>query len=469
MLILKKVIKNLKEAEKQVAFGDHSACIYRFDRPHIKEYRMVESSTPELREISLKQYLQSHFGKLWSDKQTARDVQQYIRLRSLQRFANEQNKQVIHATFIEPNAKELQHYDENIRHALRTINPYQVRIFVAFLYGMCTYDQMLHAKETMKAHDAFIESKDDEYNSDCYEVVLKWYSSKECTDGTLTRETREWCYPRLAPPSAMQYVTAILGLNKQDSHSEVDCAWMAQLALPLSSFGEGVAEIHSLWAFYEGKERWRPLTERSSKAAYERAHKRLKSNKKQQLRDNDEKMEENDKKKKKTEKKKKQKKQKKQKKHKKEKSKKCSDEQKDESECEEIALGDPVVKKNRRHAKSSKHRSNLRLMYNAGRSRGFRKRQSNLSIESINRNTNRYYLIATQHVLCSLLHIQLRMETKRLVFRDCCICAMSYCDAFRQHGSIDRYGGAQCATPQATRFIGKDDGVRGAMPAVGTV
>lgn len=339
---------------------DYCSVMHRLDRPHVKHYAIMESMTTGMTEVTLKQYLRTEPGQFWAQTENSTSVQNFIQDMTLKRLALPRNQEYIERTWIAPVEEAMQPFLAKIRHALRAINAFQVRVFAAFLFGMCTYKEMLNAREGQRVEDEFLTDDKDKAFSLCFEVTLVWYS---CVDtdhhgASETRRRSEWCWPRLAPPSAMQWLLRITHMTRRFGDA-AQCGWPQHLKAGLASSEEGICEVHSWWAFWEGQERYRPLEERASETKYKEAVKVTQGASQDASATEDE-------------------------------EKEVATPQEREKQMKSARPGKPVVQRNRKHAKSSKHRANIRLMFNSGTNRQVRRRYANLSIENINRNTNRY-------------------------------------------------------------------------------
>ena len=339
---------------------DYCSVMHRLDRPHVKHYAIMESKTPGMTEVTLKQYLGTEHGKFWAQTENSTLVQNFIQDLTLKRLALPRNQEYIQREWIAPVEEAMQPFLAKIRHALRAINAFQVRVFAAFLFGMCTYRQMLNACEGQRVEDEFLTEDKDKAFSLCFEVTLVWYSCVDTDHGgaSETRRSSEWCWPRLAPPSAMQWLLRITHMTQRFGDA-AQCEWQQHSKAGLASSEEGICEVHSWWAFWEGQERYRPLEERASDKKYKEAVKATQDASQDASATEDE-------------------------------EKEVATPQERQKQLKSARLGKPVVQRNRKHAKSSKHRANIRLMFNSGTNRRVRKRYANLSIENINRNTNRY-------------------------------------------------------------------------------
>ena len=351
---MKHVLGTSNDCEVREATLDHAMIMHRMDkRHHTKAYPIVCSETHGMDDLTLHEFLRAGCGDWWQTESNRRAARLFVERQSLRRFANKHNDEMLCQTRLLGDSEQARRDREIImtemRRALVRINAYQVRIFVAFLYGMCEYDDMLRAREELIVEDRCMEHpKRDRAVSKCFVMRLEWVNLK---DNKVMKVMEEWCFPRFAPRSAMQYWMGVLQL------SDGQCNWRVHCKLGFQCFGEAKMAVHSWWDFWEDEQRYRPLEERATEAAMKKFAARQPPCAEEMAVDVDE------------------------------------DDQKevdDAVQCDAPPKGQPVVRRNiKTHAKSSKNVDNIRLMWNSGLSRGFRKRYANLSVENINKLTNR--------------------------------------------------------------------------------
>lgn len=337
-LIIKFVLKSLNDAEKREAMRDHCMVMHRLDKAHVDRYAMLVSKTAGKTEVTLREYLSGPFGRVWRDKRALATVQHWLKWEMLTKHACAANVSKIREMPIFKMGKEsMARYTSEIKRALCSINGFQVRFFVAMLLDMCTYDELINADEGQFVPDAFDCGLGEKARRYSFQMRLVWYAAD---GGSVVKDVTDWCWPCMAPPSAMQWLTARLNLNDDA------CAWRSHCNCALQSYEEGVNEVLAWWAFYQNTERYRPLEERADEGAVKKQMKAYR--------------------------------------------KEMADKPDTEIPVPTALRGEPIVTRSLiKHARSSKHRDNIRMMWNSGLSKGFRKRYANLSVEFINRGTNR--------------------------------------------------------------------------------
>ena len=388
MTLLKKVLNaSTKDAERRLVVQDHCVMMHRFDKAHVSHYKIVISDVhKEQTELTLKQYLESEAGAIWSSPRVCAVAQHYIRFLALQRLAHFENVQRIQQQrkYMSPDdAESVKPYVEAIRHALCTINPFQVRIFVAFLFNMCSINDIKSVKRGQKVRDKYAEGDDEATWAEPFEIELRFYhpSNLERHVGAVVHEL---CYPRLAPASAMSWLTRQLNISRQQ------CPWTQHISSGLQCPEEAHAEKGSFWHFWEGEERFCPLEQRASQASVERQLKAAKeavsklsvdAAPEEETKNSSEERPETqqadplsvdaapE-----------------------EETKNSSEERPETQQVDPLAtpVGKPIVPVGKPHSKSSKNRANVRLEFNAGLRQNVGLRYANLSVESINRGTNRF-------------------------------------------------------------------------------
>ena len=256
MTMLKKVLKNTSTPEKRLAMQDYGMIMHRLDRGHCLYYILIAGVCNGDNEYTIKEYIDSSAGRVWRDDNFVARVQHYIKWLAVQRYATLRNQHTIENTFF-TNKSDLNCCLAWLRHALTRINCYQVRIFGALLFDMCTVQEIMEAgnDKNQRLQDAEVSGA----WAEPFEMKLEFFEA-----GNLQRSMQSksaWCWPTFAPPSAMQWLMRVLELPSEQ------CAWRHHIMAGLQSEEEAHAEKLSWWKFWRGMERWCPLEQYATKKA----------------------------------------------------------------------------------------------------------------------------------------------------------------------------------------------------------
>lgn len=338
--------------------------MHRLDRSHSTHYILLQGACNGGDEYTIVEYFNAPAGRVWRSGQLLARVQHYIKWLAVQRFATPHNQRKIESTFF-TDESDLRYCLECVAHALTRINCFQVRIFAALLFNMCTLEQITQAgkSDNQRLEDAEVEGA----WAKPFQITLHYVDPVDLHAVKLKRKA--WCWPTFAPPSAMQWLLRTVKL------STAQCAWLNHVQAGLQNEEEAHGEKLSWWLFWRGMERWCPLEQYATEKAAKEAEAELHAQRKQRILPQ----------------------------HVCVGAMRCMLHTHTESvnleredtrgaECVEsprAAQGKPVVAPESSHAWSSLTRLNTRLEFNSGFRVGIPKRWANLSVESINRNTNR--------------------------------------------------------------------------------
>lgn len=141
----------------------------------------------------------------------------------------------------------------HVKHALIRINPFQVRIFVAMLFEMCSVDDIVNAKDGVQVRDS--EWSDDSHRAwaNAWQMKLCWCLEDDME--TTVREELSWCYPVLAPCSAMRFICTLCQVSADE------CSWLRHMMSGVQDFEAAMAEKMGFMLFWRGQERFCPLEE----------------------------------------------------------------------------------------------------------------------------------------------------------------------------------------------------------------
>ena len=269
MTLIKKVFRGLRLPEQRTAMHDHCSLMHRLDRSH-QDYFCLFEPDDKKRDLTIREYFSSRYGEPWKDPQMVARVQHYIKWLALQRFANPTNQQLIkkHVQYMhDKDEEEMEEYLECVRHALTRINPYQVRIFAAMLYGMCTLKQIVHAKVGDIVEDKVLKSDTHCAYAKAFCMRIHYYDPDAPQEPTRTQDAV--CFPLFAPPSAMQFLMHRLGLD------DTECQWTQHIKAGLCCVEGAMAAKLSFWTFWKGEERYCPLEQYASDKAVKKLHRQL--------------------------------------------------------------------------------------------------------------------------------------------------------------------------------------------------
>lgn len=278
--LIKKVLKSMKDEEKVLAMQDHCGVMHRMDRAHCDYYELIKHYAGD-DELTIQDYFKTKTGQYWKDPHFLPAVQHYVKWWSVQSLATLTNTSIIKNNvqyMSETEQPSIVPYLDVVKHALQHINAFQVRIFVAMLYGMCTLEEILEAgvdsktKLPQRRYDEVLNTEDKQCWADAFEIELRYYSMKENGDVNMDEwETKKtWCWPVYAPPSAMQCLLRHLGVTS------AQCQWANHFGSGLSCVEGAYAEKISWWAFWRARERFCPQEQRATDkqvAAANRANK----------------------------------------------------------------------------------------------------------------------------------------------------------------------------------------------------
>ncbi len=368
-----------KDPERSLVVQDHCTMMHRFDKRHVTYFRIIRCDDPSLTQQTIQDYLSSDAGAIWDDADTCALVQHYIRNLALLRFANFTNTERLQKEmeFLSTEHKmTMQPFRNAVRHALCHINAYQVRIFAAFLFGMCTIGEIRGARGGQRVEDPYLTDT----WTETFKMLLSYYDESQ---PDVVREIfSSWCWPCFAPPSAMQWLVAQFDLSSEQ------CTWLQHARSGLQCPEEAQAEKSSFWRFWEGQERFMPLEQRATQAAVTRQQQALAKRDRASTEEEESKSQSSDAaRQRRASVEEKEEKEEKERKEEKEKEKEEKEENTDPSQA---ARGEPIVRAKNRHAKSSRSRKNVRLEFNAGLRKHVGLRYANLSVEYVNRGINRF-------------------------------------------------------------------------------
>ena len=254
MLLIKKVLGNTSTPEKHLAMQDYCTIMHRLDRMHSTHYPVIRGVIGGKDEQTIQEYLTSEKGQIWQEAERIEEAQHYIKFVALTRFASLRNRTKLRETYLQDTVEKRECYAW-MRHALTRINCFQVRIFVALLFNMCTVEDILNAGENADTvvKDEVVEGA----WAKPFKMQLYCYDAGNLHVPVATKEA--WCYPMFAPPSAMQCIMSELKL------SSTQCAWTNHIKAGLHSLEEGMALKLSWFKFYRENERWTPLEQLATK------------------------------------------------------------------------------------------------------------------------------------------------------------------------------------------------------------
>ena len=266
MLLLKKVLKNTSIAEKQLAMQDYCMLMHRLDRTHSTHYTLIKGACNNKDECTITEYFASDTGKMWLVGDFVARVQQIIKWFAVQRFAHLCNQQAIkkHVGAMADTAAE---YREEhlalVRHAMTRINCYQVRIFGAMLFGMCTISEITGAEKGQRMRDKVLIDEKFEAWAEPFEMMMSYFEADNMLEPVLIKHA--WCWPAFLPASAMQFLMDLLQLSANQ------CAWAQHIKAGLQCAEEAHAEKQSFWRFWKGTERFCPLEQYATLKAAQKA------------------------------------------------------------------------------------------------------------------------------------------------------------------------------------------------------
>jgi hypothetical protein len=269
MTLIKSVLRTLNDPEKIWAMQDHCSIMHRLDRAHEEYYIVIKNEVGD-DEMTITEYLASEAGQWWFDSpREVQAVQYWVRWTTLLRMANLTNQRRIQEMPLlrEGDEKMLEPLLDRVRHALCHINAYQVRIFVAFLYEMCTLDEIKQAGQWLgqKYYHKFLSAEKKMAYAKPFKMKLCYFDAAQMNTPQCTKEA--WCWPCFAPPSAMQFLMPRLKLTAEQ------CQWVNHCRAGVQCFEAAMGEKVSWWNFWAGAERYCPLEQRATKAQVTAAHK----------------------------------------------------------------------------------------------------------------------------------------------------------------------------------------------------
>ena len=271
MTLIKRVFKSMKRPEQRLSMSDHCSLMHRMDRPHQPYYIILNSVARDGKtDCTLQEFLDSDAGKKWSDKKFERRVKDYIYWIALRTFANPCNVETITSEIEHLSVDDTAERDECmecVRHALRRINCYQVRIFCAMLFDMCTVEQIKNVKDDTFVRDRVLRDKKHRAGARAFRMKLRWYDQNKMR--AATRKEDELCYPLMCPPSGMQVLMNHLGMERHE------CQWTQHVNAGFCTLGEALAAKLSFWDFWKGNQRFCPLEQYATPQAVNKVHRRL--------------------------------------------------------------------------------------------------------------------------------------------------------------------------------------------------
>lgn len=381
-----------KDPERSLIVQDHCTMMHRFDKRHVTYFRIIRCDDPSLTQQTIQDYLSSDAGAIWDDADTCALVQHYIRNLALLRFANFTNTERLQKEieFLSTEQKVVMLPFRNaVRHALCHINAYQVRIFAAFLFGMCSIDEIRGARGGQRVEDPYLKDR----WTETFKMLLSYYD--ESQPDVVSEIISSWCWPCFAPPSAMQWLAAQFDLSSEQ------CTWLQHARSGLQCPEEAQAEKSSFWRFWEGQERFMPLEQRATQAAVVRQQQALAQKNRASTKEEESKMQSSDaarqhrasveeESKMQSSDAARQRRASAEEKEEEDTKMQSNDVESEQTDPSQAARGEPIVRAKNRHASSSRNRKNVRLEFNAGLRKHVGLRYANLSVESVNRGINRF-------------------------------------------------------------------------------
>jgi hypothetical protein len=270
MTLIKEVLKSLVLPEKRLAMMDHCAIMHRLDRTHQTHYVVIcNEHEAGQDELTIHDFFESTAGQMWRDESRVQRAQYYIKWLAVQHLSSLSNQQLVRRQvdgMSDDNEEDRQRYLNSVRHAMVRINPYQVRLFVAMLFGMCTVDQIMNACDNDRVYDEQL-GKTKNVWAKPFKMKLHFMHLSDMSKPHRVKQS--WTWPKFAPPSAMQWLCSLLQLT------DAECAWTQDMMAGVQCFEQGEGEKMSFWDFWRDKERFCVLEEYATRARAKKARKLL--------------------------------------------------------------------------------------------------------------------------------------------------------------------------------------------------
>lgn len=260
MLLIKKVLGPLNDPEKIWAMQDYCSIMHRLDRQHTLFYPVFFNEFGDT-ELTLTEYFKTDAGRWWCNSPKEVEMVQYwVKWTSLLRMATLRNQCTIRKLPLmrADDSKVVEGLLNRVRHALCHINAFQVRVFVAFLYKMCSIQEIVNAGKGQRMYHKTLREDKHMAWAEPFQMVLHYYDSRGEPDKFQVKLA--WTWPCFAPPSAMQFLMRRLKISKRR------CQWTNHVRMGLQHFEEAQGEKLSWWGFYQNSERYCPLEQRATQA-----------------------------------------------------------------------------------------------------------------------------------------------------------------------------------------------------------